>query len=334
MFAQDLHPWPVAGLQNALTPVAVDELEAAGARLLDKLKPLRATLYATTCPRHGASELLGAFWVRVRSCPGCETTVHLFPYAMISRASRRADEQYSWWGCSACGHVTLSKDDTRGRRCGQCGRPLAPADRPLLEGRMVRCPTAGCGHEFAAFDGAAPAWRCVLVQRACPGDTVHLDRPTATELRAAVACGPRSVPEPLNEEIPPGLETRALKRAGLVRWSDLYTTRQLRVLAEAHQVIAKLRVTAAIRDRLKLALAGCAEMAGHVSRWDRYYPKAFEAAANHRFAVTGLSYETNLLARRGRGSLPHRLRHSLHAARWIHEQLPRDTAVRSLSSAS
>jgi adenine-specific DNA methylase len=57
-------------------------------------------------------------------------------------------------------------------------------------------------------------------------------------------------------------------------------------------------------------------MAGYASRWDRYYPKAFELTANHRFSVTGLAAEVNLLATRGRGTLPRRIAQTVRAAQW------------------
>lgn len=335
--AQDLHPWPIAGLRQALTQVDPEELEQAGQHLLAALRPLRDNLYRTDCPEHGAAEVLGCFWVRVSDCPACSQDVHLFPYAMISRASRRADETQSWWGCQRCGHVTQSKDTTTNRRCGDCGKTLPPDPGPLLAGRRVRCPHRGCGHQFAAFQNEEPRWKCVLVQRSCQSGGrrhVHFDRPTDREERAARERSGFDVPACLREEIPVGLETRVLHRSGLNRWEQLYTSRQLRVLDAASGEIAKMRIPAAIRSRLRLSLAGCAEMAGHVSRWDRFYPKAFEATANHRFAVTGLSYETNLLAERGRGSLPRRLKHSVAAAQWAQEELPGTPRLRQRSSKS
>lgn len=117
-----------------------------------------------------------------------------------------------------------------------------------------------------------------------------------------------------------------LHRAGLRTWESLYVPRQIESLAEASRIIDELRCSAQVKRRLRLALCGAGEMAGRISRWDRHYPKAYEAVANHRFAVTGLSAEVNLLADRGRGVLKHRLAASVKAARWRQEHLP--TAVR------
>ncbi len=336
VYAQDLHPWPIAGLRSALTVVDPEELERASKSLLSCLAPLRTRLYGTACPQHGDdAEVLGCFWARVTNCPACARAVHLFPYPMLSRASRKADETHSWWGCSACGRMTRSRDDVTHRRCAGCGKSFPPASRSLLPGRQATCPHHDCRHQFTAFVGQTPQWKCVLVQRSCRTDGrrhVHLDRPTAGEEMQASDRNALTAPPALCEEIPHGLETRVLRRAGILRWEQLYSPRQLRVLAGASKQIEQMRMSAAVRDRLRLSLAGCAEMAGHVSRWDRFYPKAFEATANHRFAITGFSYETNLLAERGRGSLPRRLRHSVSAARWSQDELPDSRHVRRRSS--
>lgn len=336
VYAQDLHPWAVTGLRAALTPVDPGQLASARKRLLASLAELRASAYSTHCPKHGAgAEILTAFWVRVKQCPACDQDVHLFPYSLISLASRAAAETRSWWGCAACGWAICSHETTQHRCCGRCGRRLAAPGKRLLADREVACPHAGCSASFHPF-AAPPRWRQVLVQRRCEhaGEQhVHLDRPTEAELAQAHQDFGHSAPAPLTEPIPEGLETRVLQRTGLTRWEQLYTPRQLQVMAAAIDAVTAQQTSAAIRDRLRLALCGCAEMAGHASRWDRYYPKAFEATANHRFAITGLSCEINLLSDRGRGTLPRRLQHSVRAAEWAREELPAGLAVRRRGAA-
>lgn len=337
VYAQDLHPWAVAGLRAALTPVDPEELERASSKLLSALSPVRTDLYGTTCPEHGAgAEVLTAFWVRVVRCPHCTRKVFLYPYSLITRASRQPDEPRAWWGCQACGGVTERAYPRGRRRCAHCDAPLPRHDEPLLPGRMATCPHGGCGHNFDAF-ADAPSFELALVQRRCRHDghmQVHFAEPTAEEREQADPGTRRPVPQPLDANIPTGLETRVLRRTGFQRWASLYAPRQLEVLAAVIPALEKLCTTAAVKARLRLAICGCAEMAGHVSRWDRYYPKAFEAVANHRFAITGLSAETNLLAERGRGTLPRRLGHSLRAAQWAHEELPQALSVSSRSAAA
>ena len=324
VYAQDLHPWAVTGVATALDRIDHAAFADAASALLEMLAPLRRQLYAVPCEKHGEdSEVLTTLWVRKTICPCCATSMFLFPYSMITRASRAVDEPYGWWGCRACGHVTCSHAHTRNRRCGGCGRSLPAADIALLPDRMARCPNARCAHQFAAFAGA-PEYEPALVQRQCRYEhhtLTHFARPTDADL-ASTNVRVASIPAALAEPIPAGLESQVLRRAGLYRWCDLYPRRQLAVMLAASRAVAEMELPVAQRDRLRLAIVGACEMAGYLSRWDRFYPKAFEALANHRFALVGLSAETNLLADRGRGTLPRRLKASTRAAEWVGREFP------------
>jgi 16S rRNA G966 N2-methylase RsmD len=314
VYAQDLHPWAIAGLATALDRVDPEELEEAGRRWLDALQDLRGELYGTSCPQHGEDgEILTTLWVRKVACRGCEQEVHLYPYPLVSVASRSKYETHGFYGCSACGHVTRSRLDVAGRRCSSCGRSLrSGAPRPA-EGSF-HCLSEDCASTAASFDQPY-CWVPVLVQRRC-GSRVHFDRPSPAELEAIASHSEPEVPPSLLTPIPVGIETKRLRRAGLRCWADLYPARQLSSLLGASEGLAKLDLEPALAARLRLLVSGAGEMAAYLSRWDRFYPKAFEATANHRFNLTPLAAETNLLADRGRGTLERRLKHSVAAARW------------------
>lgn len=334
LYAQDLHPWAVAGLASALDGVDPDALGRAVAELLEVLGGSCSHLYATTCPEHGSgSELSHLFWVRTRTCPSCDGITHLFPYSLLTLASRRKDEDQGYFGCPSCGLVSRHRaSGGSARTCPGCSGRLAPPDTSLLGDRRARCAASECGETFAAFDGTPPGWLPVLVQRVCStpgGTTSHFDAPTRAECETS-AVG--ALPPVLAEDIPAGVETSLLHRAGFARWSDLYPPRQLRMLTECAGAIRQLQTTDSIRARLRLALCGAAEMAGYLSRWDRYYPKAFEAMANHRFPALGFACETNLLADRGRGTLRRRFTHSVNAARWGEENISLNGSLRTASS--
>lgn len=329
IYAQDLHPWAIAGLRGALEDIDPDELESASQRLLSQLAETRRQLYGGTDSNGRRSEVITALWVRRVTCPCCDTAVFLYPYSYLSRASRVADERWGWWGCTSCGSVTRSSSDAKERRCSGCRRRLPPGSRALLPDRQMRCPQLSCGHQFDALERPT-SWTMSLVQREVrteAGLAMLFDRPTPLE----VAQGARDtelVPAALAGEIPQGLETSVLHRAGLRTWESLYVPRQIESLVEAARIIEELRCSAQVKRRLRLAVCGAGEMAGRISRWDRHYPKAFEAVANHRFAVTGLSAEVNLLADRGRGVLTHRLAASVKAARWRKQHLPAAVRIR------
>jgi putative DNA methylase len=320
IYAQDLHPWATLGLATTLDRVDPDALAEAGARWLESLQQDRRSLYGAN---DDGSEVITSFWVRICACPACETEAYLYPYPLVSLASRSKHETHGFFGCNSCGTVTRSRLARTNRRCSGCGHDLADPDRANYPDGIQTCANRNCRHPFPAFS-PPHRWQMVLVQR-LSGSQATIERPTKTDLEAAMVELPR-LPKPLGRDIPDGLETRRLRRAGIETWQDLYPPRQLVSLLRASAAIDRLDTDPAVAARLRLIVCGAGEMAGYASRWDRYYPKAFEATANHRFNLTGFAAETNLLASRGRGTLARRLIHSVKAARWaqgFESELPR-----------
>jgi adenine-specific DNA methylase len=173
----------------------------------------------------------------------------------------------------------------------------------------------------------------VLVERARRGHR-ELALPTAQE----IADADRSswVPQRALGPIPDGQETRVLLRHGFADWADLYPRRQ-RVLLErllelAPQCSPDEHVVAAV----SMAGVGSAEMAGHLSRWDRYYLKSYESMAGHRFNFTTLTVEPNVWGTpaSGRGTVTRRLAQMVKAAEWLHRQAGDAVTVRGPISTS
>lgn len=321
VYAQDLNPWPTWGLQTALDGVPPDLLQKAIESFWEKLRGLVARHYVANCPLHGSGEILHTFWVRQCTCGHCKRTLYLYPYSLITLASRHQSEKVALYGCSGCGHIT-GGGIIRRVSCGHCGRRLAPAREPLFAHKLVRCPQCAKDVAYRRAWSHRPRWKPVLVQRYCTHQgrrIVHFAVPTARDVAAAFLRV--KLPRPLLDDIPSGQETSVLRRGGFRHWRDLYPPRQLAVLLRAAQLAQTLKWDTRVRGRIQLAIAGAGEMAGYLCRWDRFHPKAFEALANHRFAVLGLAVETNLAAARGRGTLKRRLMNSLKAARWAHERI-------------
>lgn len=74
-----------------------------------------------------------------------------------------------------------------------------------------------------------------------------------------------------------------------------------------------------VQRALRMAVLGTAEMAGLLSRWDRFYLKSYESMASHRFNFTTLAVESNIVGvgRYGRGTLRRRLELFRRAAGWL-----------------
>ena len=291
MYAQDIHPWAVAGLASALDGVDADVLEKCAESALEKLEPIRTRLYRTPCPAHGKkSELIHIFWVRTCTCPTCGRIIYLYPYTLLTLASRKDGEREGYFGCRSCGKIgAYAVKSGGGHRCHSCGASLPAPSESLLADRMITCVDAACRKTFRIFHGEASIWKSVLVQRSCQrkGERfVHFDIPTRRE--SSPHSRPRKLPAALTRRIPEGIETSILRRAGFNLWSDLYPARQLTTMLAAAAAVNALDTSDDVRARLRLAVCGAAEMAGFLSRWDRYYPKAFEAMANHRYAASAL----------------------------------------------
>lgn len=104
--AQDLYPWAVKGLATVFDGCSGDEVRTAAEALQATPAPARAELYSADCSRHGQGEILNAFWVRSVQCTTCTHDAFLFPFGLLTLASRTRDEPEGYFGCSACGTVT------------------------------------------------------------------------------------------------------------------------------------------------------------------------------------------------------------------------------------
>jgi adenine-specific DNA methylase len=78
----------------------------------------------------------------------------------------------------------------------------------------------------------------------------------------------------------------------------------------------------AVLAALRSAIIGSTEMAGLLSRWDRYYLKSYESMAGHRFNFTTLSVEPNVwgMPASGRGTTLRRLLRLVKASEWLQNE--------------
>jgi putative DNA methylase len=86
---------------------------------------------------------------------------------------------------------------------------------------------------------------------------------------------------------------------------------------------------ALLAGALEAAVVGSTEMAGFLSRWDRWYLKSYEAMAGHRFKFTTFATEPNVWGTNasGRGTVLRRLGALTRAAQWLRERTGRQLIV-------
>lgn len=302
VYTQDVNPWAAWGLKVSLTPVDPDELEAACTALLATLRKSFGDQYRST---DGAT-VAHTFRVRRPHCAECQLHTWLFPYTLLTRASRSLLEPDAYFGCPGCGCVSRHSANAKYIRCSDCGRSLRT---------VVRAACAHCRAGFTPSKLRNAPWIPVLGQqvREVPdGRVIEFIPGTSAVATASLSL---KLPPSLAAAIPLGLETNKLRSFGFTTWESLYPRRQLQVLLASAATIETFPVSENVRDRLQLAVAGAIEMPGHLCRWDRHHPKVFEALSNHRYSFDGLAVEPNPLSPVGRGSIARRLHASVVAAR-------------------
>ncbi len=321
VYGQDINPWAVRGMQAMLSlgNLREDLLQESVHQVFRHMEPIIKRAYLS-----GEIWTTHVFRVATVNCPACGEIVWLYPYALLTLDSRRPEEDTAWFGCRRCGAITRgSRSD--GALCSDCGARLSAEDLYLPNREMV-CSACGFSTKVShAMANQKPIYRIVLVERAKDGRR-WFDRPSKDDLEAAENWPDAELPK---GTIPVGKETTVLLRHGFQKWKDLYPARQRFVMDSLFTAIDGLRASDDLKLVLSVAAAGTAEMAGLSSRWDRFYLKAYETTANHRFAFAPFTVEPNVWghAVSGRGTFTRRVHQLRKSIRWFAEQTGMATAV-------
>lgn len=333
VYAQDVNPWAARSLATMLSLPAPDELGVAADRLADLVADVTARAYGTTLTDGTPAQVSHTLRVATAPCPGCSTTLRLFPTAIVSLLARVDCGGDTGYVACPGGHVNLAST-TKRTSCKTCRRHVKPAAK-YTTGRVARCVECGWAGKLAELAGEAGFdWEVVLVERIGAGRR-EIAPPMQAELDAAEPG--RWNPTRTLPAIDAGKETSVLLRHGLRRWHDLYPARQ-RVVLESlldgcHEAA---QGDVCIQRALEAAVIGSVEMAGYASRWDARYLKSYETVANHRFNFTTLAAEPNVwgAAKSGRGTVARRLEHLAKAAAWLEERVGRPLEVQGLRTAT
>jgi putative DNA methylase len=317
VYAQDLNPWAAAGLASMLALPEPESLRDGIAALTQKVLASAEAAYGTTLQDETPGLVTHTFRVAVAPCTRCGARQRIFPHALVSLTSRV--EKGFAEAFVACPNGHLFKGQ-RGEvtDCPDCGARTDP-EKIYTPRRIVTC---SCGHEDrleARASASGLDWEVVLVERV-GGRRRELAIPSEGEQKAAAALHLR--PRMSLGEIPMGQETAVLLRHGFAHWEDLYPRRQRAMVERLLKLAPSCSTDETVTAALKLAIVGSTEMAGHLSRWDRYYLKSYESMAGHRFNFTTLAAEPNVwgTANNGRGTTLRRLVQLVKAAEWLREK--------------
>lgn len=315
VYAQDLNPWVAKGLAAMLGLPPAEKIAKAGERLLEKAKDLAQNAYGTSFSDGSPAQISHALRVPASRCGSCGHEHRLFPHAMVTLLKRKeADKPEAILACSH-GHLFHARHDSVSK-CPECREKVDPA-RTYVEDRIIRCPS--CGHEETLESRAQNGywrWELAIVERS---DGVRRELGFPTKAECAKASNNGWKPKRSLGEIPADAqEARVLTRHGFECWDDIYPARQRYVIEELLKHARSVR-DKNVRAALEMAVLGTTEMAGLLSRWDRYYLKSYESMAAHRFNFSTLVAEPNVIGAgaHGRGTLFRRLKLLERAARWL-----------------
>ncbi|MGY4257624.1 putative DNA methylase [Bradyrhizobium sp. USDA 4516] len=314
VYAQDLNPWVAKGLATMLALPGKELLQSAREELALSSDPLWRQAYATTFSDGTPATISQTLRVATSRCSNCGYKHKLFPHALVSLTKRkelRAGKAYL--ACSH-GHLFLGSR-ARLSECPTCGEAVNPRSTHLTD-RIVKCPR--CSHEESVSVRATSRswnWEVALVERVDKSRR-EISEPTAKEVAQASSrsWAPRRTLGP----IPTAAETNVLLRHGFKNWEDLYPRRQ-RVVIERLLTLARSNKNPQLKLALEMAVLGSTEMAGFLSRWDRFYLKSFESMSSHRFNFSTFVAEPNVLGAglAGRGTVNRRLVSFEKAAEWL-----------------
>ncbi len=323
VYAQDLNPWAASGLAAMLSLPDADALRAGIAALAQRVLPEATAAYGTVLSDGTPGQVSHTFRVATSACTHCGARQRLFPHALVSLLTRVERNQPEAFLACPRGHLFSGRRD-RPQPCPSCGTRTDP-DAAYTPRRVATCP---CGHNERLEARAAGGlqWEVVLVERAGTNRR-ELALPSAGEL--AAARDDRWHPARTLGPIRPGQETAVLLRHGFRQWEDLYPRRQRAVVERLLELTKDCSTDPAVTTALRQAVIGATEMAGLLSRWDRYYLKSYESMAGHRFNFTTLPVEPNPWGNlaSGRGTTLRRLVQLVKAAEWLQSRTGRRLVV-------
>ena len=329
IYAQDINPWAANGLAMMLDLPSAQKLDAAVESLDLAMRAECAKAYNTRMSDGSVGVITQTFRVMVGICPSCSQRKLLFPHALVTLTTRKERSLLgpvgAWAACRA-GHLFETEWPREGKvGCPECRRRNR-LDDEYTAGRYVtciECDEADSLYRWIPKEG--PRWRAVLVERtSVDASWKEIQPPTLKEQRQAD--GRRWRPRGGLGQIPDGPETRALLRHRIKTWDQLYPTRQLALLERSHELVAGLDCDRRTANAIHLAISGAGEMAGHLSRWDRYYLKSYEAMSGHRFNLPTLAVEPHVwgFRGRGRGGISRRLAALTTASQWWDENVVKE----------
>ena len=221
----DLDPIPVLQARASLTPVPLEQLEAAFADFYSALCRELAPLFCTTCPIcQRPSEMKFTLYGARRACR-CGPAVLVDSFIL-----RHESDNSVIRICPLCRAIT--------RNNKACRCPSAKSQAPLIEKGAQVCHTCGAPYKEAADTLYYARYEPLAVVGQCKEHNLFFAPPSPADLgRLAQANAMRPNLPPDDFSIHPGPKSADLLRRGIANYWDLFSSRQLLYLQHARALL-------------------------------------------------------------------------------------------------
>lgn len=327
----DISPMAYWLVRQAVDPIDIGEFLRAGEVIHRQFLDRAGDLYTTRCVTCGGDANVKYFlWVKTCRCPGCDSTVSLFPGYRVAEAVRHPREVYA---CPACG-VLHEFAAGESRECAKCGLDLAKGNA-----RRGKAECLACGEVFRHLRQLAspPEHRLFAIEYQCSGCYALTPGRQFKSADAAdharVARAGESLRDPASsglsglvpdDEIPDGDETDRLHRWKYREYRQLFSARQqfgLSVLIDLLKGVEDRR----IRQALATVFSDFLRYQNLLCRYDTNALKCQDVFSVHGYPVGLVVCENNLpgIPKVGSGSFIHFVAKYAKAKRYAQEPYER-----------
>ena len=311
LIGADIDPVAIAIGEHQLNPPAVEDVQAAGARLLADLRERLGHLWPNEDP---AWDSLHYFTIATVTCPSCSTPGHLYRSIVLARSTGAAgavvrDTDQSVF-CPICLRVhSLARSAKRLHCCQRYTR----LDAATFRGGRYHC---RCGHAATLESlkaGAAPRVMLAVEDAARRGTARRRLRAPGPldqqEAAADVWLAENRQWQPPDRPFTGSIKDNRPVSFGVTSYRHLFTSRQWALLTAANRWLQEANLDPAVSRALRLAVSNAILSNNRLCGYARDYGRLAPLFSVRAFSLPALSVELNPLARHGgRGTLATSLR--------------------------
>jgi len=260
---KDINPVAYRAVKSALGPVNQQEVADLFHKLDSTVGKEIRSLYRSKDEKGQSCNVLYYFWVKVLSCPSCDSPVDLFPRYIFAKHAYVKKNPGVHILCPGCGSVFSGDYRDKKTQCPECKKEFNPHEGTT---KRITAICQKCSHEFpiaktAKLHGKPPSHRMYAKLVLTTQGKKRYLRVTKDDIAAYDESSRKlkklSLPLP-NVPISNGHNTKQILNYGYRHWHELFNDRQLLALSLLAKGIQDLPSSPA-REMLTMLFSGALE---------------------------------------------------------------------------